>query len=61
MREIDKSNVFFNRNDIPEELKADFDYLENHMFKVWIEGYLRVSLSIWSISPKTDFTIEIAY
>ena len=34
---IDTSNEFANRNEIPEELRADFDYLETHfMYKDWV-------------------------
>ena len=37
MSAIDTSNEFANRNEIPEELRADFDYLETHfMYKDWV-------------------------
>ena len=31
MREIDRAKDFASRDAIPEELKADFEYLESHM------------------------------
>ena len=37
MPAIDTSNEFANRSEIPEELRADFDYLETHfMYKDWV-------------------------
>ena len=37
MNEIDKPKVFASKDAIPEELRAEFDYLESHMmFKVRI-------------------------
>ena len=37
MYAIDTSQEFTIRDEIPEELRADFDYLENHfMYKDWV-------------------------
>lgn len=53
MYAIDTSKEFANRDEIPEELRADFDYLETHfMYKD------RVILIILG-SSKCQFPVQI--
>ena len=57
MYAIDTSKEFANRNEIPEELRADFDYLETHfMYKDWV---LVTQFLMITTSYDHNFTITV--